>query len=139
MVQRHGDTFQTLVSGDGVHYTLISGTVHTVIMPTTLLAGVGVASGGSNAQSVGTYQNFTLGANTQAFAPQNTAHPCPAPWSCNDIGAGSPIGDQTLANGVWTLQGGGNGIAGTLDQLHFVNQKLGGDGTVSARLLRVTC
>jgi outer membrane protein assembly factor BamB len=135
MVQRHGDTFQTLVSGDGVHYTLISGTVHTVIMSTTLMAGVGVASGGSNAQSVGTYQNFTLGANTQAYAPQNTVHPCPAPWSCNDIGAGSPIGDQTLANGVWTLQGGGNGIAGTLDQLHFVNQKLGGDGTVTARLL----
>src|SRR5205823_806506 len=39
MVQRHGDVFQTLSSADGVHYKLISGTIHTVVMPATLLAG----------------------------------------------------------------------------------------------------
>ena len=45
MVQRHGDTFQTLFSTNGTNYTLISATVHTIVMPTTLLAGMGVASG----------------------------------------------------------------------------------------------
>ena len=45
MVQRHGDTFQTLFSSNGTNYTLISASVHTIVMPTTLLAGMGVASG----------------------------------------------------------------------------------------------
>ena len=134
MVQRHGDAFQTLFSSDGTHYTLISGTIHTIVMPTTLMVGMAVASGDPNATTTAVYQKFTIAPPTQAYIEQNTAHPCPAPWKCWDIGAGSPIGDQTLANGVWTLQGGGPGIAGSTDTLHFVYQPLAGDGSISARL-----
>ena len=56
MVQRHGDTFQTLFSSDGTNYTLISATVHTIVMPTTLMAGVGIASGTPTATTTAVYK-----------------------------------------------------------------------------------
>ncbi|HZU77347.1 MAG TPA: hypothetical protein VFA70_11325, partial [Dehalococcoidia bacterium] len=72
---------------------------------------------------------------------------CPSPWSCTDVGAGSPIGDQTVSNGVWTVSGEGEGVEGvqdgygtqyTYDQFHFVYQTMPGDGTVTARLTGLT-
>jgi hypothetical protein len=134
MVQRHGDTFQTLFSNDGTHYTLISGTVRTVVMPTTLLAGVGIASGTPIAAVNATYANFAIGAPTTAYAQQTGAHACPTGWSCTDVGAGSPLSDQTLSGGVWTVKSGGTGIANTNDIFHFVYQPAGNDGLITARL-----
>ena len=137
MVQRHDDTFQTLSSADGVHYVLIGGTVHTLVMPTRLLAGVAVSSGSATSMSAATYRNIAVGPPTQTYTRQASTHPCPTSWSCEDIGVGSPIGDQTLAGGVWTIQGSAPGIAGAVDQFHYVFQRTGGDGTVTGRLTSV--
>jgi outer membrane protein assembly factor BamB len=146
MVQRHGDTFQTLFSTNGVNYTLISATVHTIVMPTTLLAGVGVASGTPTATTTAVYQKLTIGPPTQTYVEQNEAHACPAGWKCTDVGAGSPIGDETLIAGVWTVSGGGEGINlatdglgnnRIADQFHYVYQAMGGDGVITGRLTSI--
>ena len=146
MVQRHGDTFQTLFSSNGTNYTLISASVHTIVMPTTLLAGMGVASGTPTATTTAVYQKLAIGPSTQAYVEQNEAHACPTGWTCTDVGAGSPIGDNTLVNGVWTISGGGEGInlaADGLgnnriaDQFHYVYKPMSGDGTITGRLTSI--
>ncbi|HEY6470533.1 MAG TPA: PQQ-binding-like beta-propeller repeat protein [Candidatus Dormibacteraeota bacterium] len=146
MVQRHGDTFQTLFSSNGKNYTLISATVHTMVMPTTLLAGVGVASGTPTATTTAVYQNLALGPPTQTYTEQNEPHACPTAWTCTDVGAGSPIGDETLVNGVWTISGGGEGINlaadgignnRIADQFHYVYKPMTGDGTITGRLTSI--
>ena len=146
MVQRRGDTFQTLFSSNGTNYTLISASVHTIVMPTTLLAGMGVASGTPSATTTAVYQKLAIGPPTQTYVEQNEPHACPAGWTCTDVGAGSPIGDETLVNGVWTISGGGEGInlaADGLgnnriaDQFHFVYKAMSGDGVITGRLTSI--
>ena len=146
MVQRRGDTFQTLFSSNGTNYTLISASVHTIVMPTTLLAGMGVASGTPSATTTAVYQKLAIGPPTQTYVEQNEPHVCPAGWTCTDVGAGSPIGDETLVNGVWTISGGGEGInlaADELgnnriaDQFHFVYKPMSGDGVITGRLTSI--
>ena len=91
MVQRHGDTFQTLFSTNGTKYTLISATAHTIVMPTTVLAGMGVASGTPVATTTAVYQKLAIGPPTQTYVEQNETHACPTGWTCTDVGAGSPM------------------------------------------------
>ena len=135
MIQRKGDTFQTLQSPDGVNWTLLSGTVHKVVMRSTLMVGMGVSAGVNNAVETATFNGFQVGPITQTtYNRQASAHPCPNTWSCIDVGAGSPIGDQTLTNGTWTIQGSAAGIGQSQDVFHYVYQKLNGDGTISGRL-----
>ncbi len=66
-------------------------------------------------------------------APVST--PCPTGWSCGDIGSPGAAGGQSLSGSTWTVQGAGADIWSTADAFHFVWQSLGGDGTVSARVL----
>jgi outer membrane protein assembly factor BamB len=138
VVQRHGDTFQTLVSGDGVNYFLIPGTMHTVVMPTTLMAGMGIGSGAANASTTATYSQLNVGAPTQTYTYLNTQHPCPAPWTCRDVDDPNPPGDQIVSNGTFQLQGAGWGIGSLAnytyeDSFHYVYQSLKGDQTISAK------
>jgi hypothetical protein len=66
--------------------------------------------------------------------------PCPAPWTCADIGSPALAGTQSFDPGssTWTLVGGGVDITGTADQFHFVWQSLTGDGSVSAHVITQT-
>src|SRR6185437_1529959 len=59
---------------------------------------------------------------------------CPTGWTCADIGNPTPTGDESYANGTWTVQGGGADIYGALDAFRFVNQTLAGDGAVSTHV-----
>ena len=61
-------------------------------------------------------------------------------WTGTDIGPPSPAGGQSFAGGTgtWTVTGGGTGLAGTADQLHFVSQSLTGNGGVAARVTSVS-
>jgi DNA-binding GntR family transcriptional regulator len=52
-----------------------------------------------------------------------------------DIGAPSAPGSTTVEEGVFTLQGSGIDIWDQEDQFHFAYQPIGGDGSISARLL----
>ncbi|MBV8444988.1 MAG: PQQ-binding-like beta-propeller repeat protein, partial [Candidatus Dormibacteraeota bacterium] len=147
MVQRHFDTFATFYSSDDQHWTLISGTIHTIVMPTTLNVGMGVASFMQTASSTATYSNFAVAAPTATYVEQAEPHACPSPWTCTDVGAGSPIGDQTLASGVWTVFSGGEGINNVTDGLgnnriadafHFIYQPLSSSGEITAQLASLT-
>ncbi len=147
MVQRRGDTFQTLFSTNGTKYTLISATAHTIVMPTTVLAGMGVASGTPSATTTAVYQKLAIGPPTQTYVEQNETHACPTGWTCTDVGAGSPIGDETLVNGVWTVSGGGEGInlatdglGGNriADQFHYIYKATTGDAVLAGRLTAIT-
>ena len=135
MVQRHGDEFQTLFSPDGTNWTLVSGTIHTVVMRSTLMVGIGAAGGSATAVATDHIGGLSIGAITvNSYARQASNHACPASWSCVDVGAGAPIGDQTLTAGTWTVQGTASGIANTQDLFRYVYQRLGGDGTITGRL-----
>ncbi|MEA2646956.1 MAG: hypothetical protein QOE92_2039 [Chloroflexota bacterium] len=135
MVQRRGDELQTLFSNDNVNWTLVSGTIHRVVMRSTLMVGMGSAGGTSTDLSNNTITGLSIGPITvNSYARQNSNHACPNTWSCVDVGAGSPIGDQTLANGTWTLQGTAPGIGQFEDHFHYVYKTLPGDGTMTARL-----
>jgi hypothetical protein len=60
--------------------------------------------------------------------------PCPAPWTCADIGSPAPAGNQSFDpnTGTWTVNAGGADITGTSDQFRYISQPLTGDGSVIA-------
>lgn len=70
------------------------------------------------------------GATSSAF----TVTPLPSGWSDGDIGSVGSAGSASYANGVLTVVGGGAGVSGTADGLHFAYQSLSGDGTIIGRL-----
>jgi beta-glucanase (GH16 family) len=62
----------------------------------------------------------------------------PPGWGNYDVGGPSEAGSSRFVNGVWTVLGGGYGIAGRFDQFQFLYHSLGGDGEVSAHVLDQT-
>lgn len=135
MVERVGDTFQALSSRDGQHWRLISGSVYAATLPTTVLAGIAAAGGGARSVGQVSYGSLRVVSSTVAYTLPRSAHPCPSHWSCADVGAAAPIGDQTLRAGAWKIYGTGVGIGAFSDQLHFIYQRLDGDGTITGGLM----
>ncbi len=132
-IQRIGDQFQTATSTDGKTYTLTPGSTVTLALPVATLAGIAASSLVSGSTETAVYNNVSIGTPTQPdVAP--TASPCPTGWSCQGVGNPNIVGDQTLANGIWTLKGAGQGITGYTDQFHYVSQVSNGDVTISAHL-----
>jgi len=58
----------------------------------------------------------------------------PAPMFDLDVGAVGLAGSAGVANGVYTLRGGGADIWGTGDAFHFAPQCMTGDGTITVRV-----
>ena len=63
-----------------------------------------------------------------------TSQPLPSGWFDQDIGQVGLTGNAAYASGVFTVQGAGNSVTGTLDSFHFVYQPLTADGTIIARV-----
>jgi beta-glucanase (GH16 family) len=59
----------------------------------------------------------------------------PKGWGNSDIGGPSEAGTSVFRNGVYSVGGGGGGIAGRFDQFQFAYRSLGGDGEVTAHVL----
>ncbi len=142
IVQRRGDSFQTLISSNGgASYWLIPGTMQDVVMPTTLMAGMGVGGGTTNSLTTLTYKSLvTSSPPTNNYGFLNTTHPCPTGWTCRGVNDPNPPGDQVLTNGAWTLSGAGTGITsgawqmyGYTDQFHYVYQTVANDQTIVAK------
>lgn len=73
-------------------------------------------------------------ANSAAF----TVTPLPSGWSDGDIGSVGLAGSGTYANGVFTVNGAGQGTFGlSADGINFVAEPLSGDGTIVARVASV--
>jgi outer membrane protein assembly factor BamB/regulation of enolase protein 1 (concanavalin A-like superfamily) len=136
-VQRVGDTLQAATSGDGLNWTLIPGATATMALPTQLQAGLAVSSGANGTPGNAGFTNVAVSAPTNTpQPPQQSA--CPTGWACSDIGNPAAVGDQTLANGTWSIKGGGGDIWGTSDQFHFVRQSFTGDATVATHITAQT-
>ncbi|MBA3826661.1 MAG: PQQ-binding-like beta-propeller repeat protein, partial [Ktedonobacterales bacterium] len=82
--------------------------------------------------------------NVYAFAPGNPVVPpadgaCPATWTCQDVGAPSPAGNEGVAGGTWTVSAGGSGLAPSgSDQIRLLTQAANGAAQVTAQLTSVT-
>jgi len=59
----------------------------------------------------------------------------PAGWGNYDAGGPAEPGASEFHDGVWTVSGGGVGIAGRFDQFQFAYRSMGGDGEVTAHVL----
>ncbi|MGD0735907.1 MAG: family 16 glycosylhydrolase [Terracidiphilus sp.] len=59
----------------------------------------------------------------------------PNGWGNADIGGPAQAGFSSNPKGLWTVAGGGAGIAGRTDQFQFAYKALGGDGEISARVV----
>ncbi len=135
-IVRTGNTFAAGLSQDNVHWQILPGSQQNVVMPWTVLDGLATDSSITGTTGTATYNftNTTIGAVTPLPAVP-TPTPCPATWNCQDVGAPSPVGDQTLTGTTWTVQGTGPDIWNPLDQFHYVWQPMPGDGTVSAHVV----
>jgi outer membrane protein assembly factor BamB len=138
MIQRQGDTFSAAVSNDGATYRTIGGTTQTVVMPTTLMAGVAVNSGATANTGTATFKGVTAGPVTINPLPTATATKCPAGWACQGIGNPGPVGDQALASGTWTIKGAGQDFGKATDRGHFVFQNVPGDATLTTTITSQT-
>ena len=138
MIQRKGNLFSTGYSTDGVNYQLIPGTTVDIDMPATTLQGIAVDSGSATNTGTASFSNISVGnAITTTMTPQAPADPCPASWTCTDIGNPNPPGDTTSSGpGAFTLKGTGTGITtGGTDSFHYAYQPVSGNQSLSAQVV----
>jgi outer membrane protein assembly factor BamB len=125
-IARNGTTFSAYTSADGMTWTLVpNSSVAIPALAGTLLAGLAVSSHNNGTLSTATFAGVSL-------------IPCPAGWSCADIGAPALAGTQSLSGSVWTIAGGGSDIWGSGDHFHYVWRSLAGDGTLSEHVTSQT-
>ncbi len=119
---RAGNTFSAYTSADGTTWTLVPGSTMTIAMNNAALAGMAVTAHSGTLTGGATFDNVSL------TAPPPVV--CPTGWTCADIGQPPMTGSQSLANGVWTIQGNGTDIWATSDQFHYVYQSVPGDASL---------
>jgi outer membrane protein assembly factor BamB len=136
MIQRRRNLFSAGVSADGAHYALIPGSTADIDLPTATMQGIVVASGSATQRGKATFTGTSVGAKaTTTMTPPPPAHPCPAGWTCTDLGNPSPQGDTTGSGGSLTLQGAGGGFGEVAsDSAHYVYQAVSGNASVSAQV-----
>src|SRR3989440_8014577 len=130
MIARSSNIYCTYTSSDGANWSYVTGTCFTLSLNSPTLAGLAVTSQSTGTMSTATFD--TVNFSTTAPPPPTI---CTGGWSCGDIGYPFPAGSQSLSGGTWTIQGGGNDICGTSDQVHLVSQTLAANGSVSARII----
>src|ERR1700730_1267211 len=135
MIQRAGNIFSAGVSTDGTNYTLIPGSTASVDLPTTTMQGIAVASGSSTKYGTASFSNISVGAPvTTTLSAPAPADPCPASWTCTDLGNPSPPGDTTGSAGSLNLAGTGTGFGVSSDSVHYVYQSVSGNEAISAQV-----
>ena len=107
-------------------------------MPAAALTGLAVSAGVNPGAGKATYTNVALGAPTNVLVQPASATPCPAGWTCADIGNPKLVGDQALNGATWTVKGAGTDISNYGDQFHFTWQAEAADTTVTAHVLTQT-
>lgn len=126
-----GGSYTAYQSADGYDWKPIPGSTVSLNLGSAVLAGLAVTSGDPAVLNKATIGNVALPAGPPAPA---LPEPCPAPWTCADIGNPAPAGSQSFDPNAatWTINAGGADITGTSDQFRYVWQTLTGDGSVIA-------
>src|SRR5260370_27157406 len=139
MIQRTGNVFSAGISFDGQNFQLIPGASASIDLPATTFQGLAVNSGAANNYGTASFTNVAVGGPvTTTMNPQPPVDPCPAPWTCKDIGNPNPPGDATATGNSVTNYGTGTGFGGTTDSLHYVYQSVSGDQALSAQVVTQT-
>ncbi len=152
MIARTGTTFNAYTSADGATWTAVAGSALSLPdMSGTLLAGLAVTGHNTSSSSTVVFHAVSVSTSTtvttatptptqtSTVTPTGTAPGgCPAGWACADIGNPTVPGSDAVANGNWTVTGGGGDIWGTGDQLRFDYQSLSADGNVQAQVVSQT-
>lgn len=139
MIQRTGNLFSAGISFDGQNYQLIPGASVNLDLPATTLQGLAVDSGATNNYGTASFTNLAVGGPvTTTMTPQPPVHPCPATWTCTDIGNPNPPGDATATGNNVTNYGTGTGFGGTTDSLHYVYRSVSGDQSLSTQVVTQT-
>ena len=135
-IQRRGDSFNASLSTNGTTYTLVPGSSATVVMPTSVMAGLAAASGANGTSASSTIDSVVEGAPGPAPVPPASPSACPTGWSCVDVGTPASVGDQSLSSGTWTIKGAGTASGNNVysDQMHLIWQPIAGDASLSARV-----
>jgi outer membrane protein assembly factor BamB/regulation of enolase protein 1 (concanavalin A-like superfamily) len=125
-VVRTGTSYTAYTSTDGTNWTAYpSSTVSIPALSGSILGGMADTSHSQFTTSTTVFDHFMY---LQAGSS------LPVPWSDSDIGNPTPAGSASYAGGVFTVNGGGNDIWGTLDQFNYVSQSLTGDGSIVTRV-----
>jgi beta-glucanase (GH16 family) len=69
---------------------------------------------------------------------ENPPATLPAPWVSTDLGAVTPAGEATHANGTFRVKGSGNDIWESSDQFQYVYQPITGDAEIIAKVNSLT-
>jgi beta-glucanase (GH16 family)/regulation of enolase protein 1 (concanavalin A-like superfamily) len=81
---------------------------------------------------------FRSNSTQTAYADSFFLHqPLATPWVSQDVSSSGLSGIAGRLGGKFIIQGGGNNIGGTADQIHFLHQPITGDATITARILGV--
>ncbi|MDQ0259287.1 PQQ-binding-like beta-propeller repeat protein, partial [Sinomonas atrocyanea] len=139
MLQRKGNLFSAGISFDGTNYQLVPGASANLDLPAAAMGGLAVDSGSSTNTGTASFTNLSVGVPiTTTMTPQPPADPCPAPWTCADIGNPNPPGDTTAAGSSITLDGTGTGIGGARDSFHYAFTPVSGNQSLSAQVVTQT-
>jgi len=76
--------------------------------------------------------------NSNAILFTITTQPLATPWLDQDVGPVGRAGSATYASGIFTVNGSGNAVYYTADQMHFVYQPMSGDGSIVARVVSIS-
>ena len=107
------------------------------VSPSTLLLNLAMGGGFFGYPDASTGDTPTMVVDYVRVYQKNPAA-LPANWGNYDVGGSSEPGTSSSKDGVWTVAGGGVGIAGRFDQFQFAYRGLGGDGEVSAHVIDQT-
>lgn len=130
-------SFTAYESADGYDWNPIAGSTVNLNLGSAMLAGLAVTAGDPAVVNTATMTDVALPAGPPGPA---LPVPCPAPWSCADIGSPDPAGSQSFDpnTSTWTINAGGADITGVSDQFRYVSQALPGDGSVIAHVTSQT-
>ena len=133
---RAGNVVSASHSYDGSTWSAVSS--ETIAMSSSVYVGL-VVSGHSSegATARATFQNVAV-QGTTAGSPTPTPPPptgsTQSGWTSGDIGSPLAAGATSVANGTYTVTGGGSDIWGRADQFQFVYQQVTGDVQIVARV-----
>jgi regulation of enolase protein 1 (concanavalin A-like superfamily) len=115
---------------------------------TTVQSGVTGTSFNNTGLNAATTYYYVVSAVTAGGESANSAQasattqanlgPLPADWSGSDVGSVATAGSSGYSNGVYTVNGSGADIWGTVDEAYFVRRQITGDCDIRARVVSLS-